>query len=514
MPFLVNVVTVALGLVITMAAFIYFRFKGGTVAEAAAYGLMAMLMIVSWIAQVLLVCGLQRFMLPTLLLAALPAFRILIRHRRLLWQQGLILASFSRSYTLPALVFICTGICILGFSIWNEISRGPITFKGLCPVLAQERGALFVLLQSKPLIGAVALNHIIFMADWQPLVLAPLANCWAYAAIALATYALARRYAWPLTAITATCLIISMPRLVHQNLATQSELLPAAAALLVILALFRTVENPKAEDLTMLVVAIAFSVSEGLLCYLMPLVLAALSLVVLARRHSLSLGVQSMQGHPGYVWVGLVAAVVFSQLIGIAGNLFHGLPWMGVLAPSRVVYNSDGLIGAGANMVRYLFQTVHLPVFFDDAVQFVFGWRLVDVMDLLYHRLTAAWIGGRGAAQGFHLNWAPDNPWTWYGPVGFLLVVPAMVQALWMGPRRLKTTALAMSVYWLLVALIAAWQFSNVRLLTPMFVCSGFFIAFFLPPWRIGRRGAKGLQWFSLAMVVYALLTYPGHRMF
>jgi hypothetical protein len=47
--------------------------------------------------------------------------------------------------------------------------------------------------------------------------------------------------------------------------------------------------------------------------------------------------------------------------------------------------------------------------------------------------------------------------------------------------------------------------------MTPLFVCSGFFTAFLLPPWRIGHNGCRVLQWFCLVMIVYALLTYPGH---
>ena len=514
MLFIANIAVVVFSLLITAGAFTYFRDKGGTVAEAATYGLMAMLMLFSGAAQVMIVCGLQRFLLIAMLLLAIPAVRILIHHRKLLLKQGRIAYSFGRSHPLPAIVFVCGGLCILIFTVWNEVTRGPVTFKGIYPVLAQAHGSLFTLLLTKPPAAAVGLNHIIFMADWQPMVTAPLANCCAYLAIALGTYALARRYAWPLTAITATLLIVSMPRLVHQNLATQSELLPAASALLVLLALFRTVEHPQAEDVAMLVAAISFSVSDDRLCYLLPAVLASLSLMVLARRHNLRLWIQAIKGRLGHVLITLGVALLFSQMIGVFFNLSHSLPWMGALPGSTVVFNADGIVGAGANMVRYLFQTIQLPAFVDNALQWTFGWRMVDALGMVYHQTVAAWIDGKGAAQAFQLNWAPDDAWTWFGPVGFLLVVPALVHALRLGPHRLKTTALAMLVYWMLIALIVAWKPSNVRLVTPMFVCSGFSTAFFLPPWHIGRTGCRVLQWFSLAMIVYALLTYPGHRVF
>lgn len=78
--------------------------------------------------------------------------------------------------------------------------------------------------------------------------------------------------------------------------------------------------------------------------------------------------------------------------------------------------------------------------------------------------------------------------------------------SLWRGPRRLKATALAMVAYWMLVSLVAAWQPQNVRLLTVFFVCSGFFMAFFLPPWRIRHKARLFLQAIGIIQIVYVLL--------
>jgi hypothetical protein len=512
MSVIANIAMSVFSLLIAAAAFGYFRDRGDTVAEAGAYGLMVMLMLSSWTAQILLLLGLQRFLLVAMLILTVPALKMVILRGKLLREQLRISSKFMRLHTLPAIVFVCGGTCLFAFTVWNEIARGAVTFKDLYPALAHLDGSFFALLQTSSVNAATGLNHVIFLADWQPMVAPPLANSAAYLVIALGTYALARRYAWPPTAITATLLIVSMPRLVHQNLAAQSELLPAASALLVILALFRMVEQPHREDGIMLLAAACFSVTDGRLCYLLPAVLLLLSILVLARRHNLRLWFQSLKGHWGYLATALAVVLIFSQVIAISYNLRHGLPWMGALPGKEVAFNAGGIVGAVANMARYLLQSIHLPDFMDTAAQRIFGWGLVDALDHLYRQAVATWAGERGAAEAYRLTWAPDNAWTWFGPVGFLMVIPALLQALWWGPHRLKTTALAMFVYWMLVALIVAWRLDNVRLLTPMFVCSGFFTAFFLPPWRIGRTGCRVLQWFSLAMTVYALLTYPGHN--
>lgn len=511
MSFVTNISAVLSAAIIAAAIFSFFRDREATVAEAAAYGLMLMLMVSSGIAQILLLCGLQRFLLFGMLLTAVPAAVLLIRLRDTALRQFGVVRHFVTAHPLPGILFICGGLCILFFTVWNEVTKGPISFKNIHPGLGDPYGSLFTLLQSDGPMAATGLNHTIFMADWQPLVMAPLANFCAYLAIALSTYALARRYAWPPTAITVTLLVVSMPRLVHQNLATQSELLPAASALLVIMTLFRTIERPQIEDGATLIAAVGFSVTDGRLCFLIPTVLTALCLLVLAHRHNLRLWIGVTRGHSIYWAAVLCATVVFSQVTTIAYNLRHDLCWMGALPGNDIVFNSGGIRGAVANMLRYLLQTIHMPAFVDNGLQWTFGWRPVETLESAYHLIVEGWAGTRGAAEAFRLNWAPDNPWTWFGPVGFLMVVPAMIHALRMGPHRLKTTALAMVTYWLLIALIVAWQPESVRLMTPLFVCSGFFTAFLLPPWRIGRTGCHVLQWCCLGMIVYALLTYPGH---
>ena len=121
----------------------------------------------------------------------------------------------------------------------------------------------------------------------------------------------------------------------------------------------------------------------------------------------------------------------------------------------------------------------------------------------MYRFTLQTLVGGKGAAAPFILSWTVGTKTEWFGPAGFFLILPALVYALWRGTRRLKTTALAMMVYWALVALIVAWQPSNVGLMTPLFAASGFFMAFLLPPWRIGRKGLLLLQLAGVMMVVY-----------
>ena len=104
----------------------------------------------------------------------------------------------------------------------------------------------------------------------------------------------------------------------------------------------------------------------------------------------------------------------------------------------------------------------------------------------------------------FAIRWLPDETFSWFGPFGVFLIVPAVAYALWRGPRRIKAVALAMVVYGYMVALVPAWSPGNARFFTTFFVCGGFCMAFFLPPWRLTTMGKHVLQVLSIGLLVYA----------
>lgn len=502
---LANAAEIGFAFLVSTAAFAIYRNKGQTLAEAGSYGLLTMLMLQSWLAQVLLYVGGQHLLVWAQLLLLPGAAGIAGRHGRLLRRQLPILLRFAKTHWLAA------GSMLLG---WTYLAahwwwRAGIAHQALTPYgrgFLACSGSILTARPPEPPHVLTVLNHAILLSPWQSAAAPAIANLGAYMCIGLATYALARRYAWPPTAITVSLLVISMPRLAHQSLVVYSELLPAAAALTAILALYRAVEQPQARDMTMLAAAVAFSVGGGRLCYVLPLVLAAMSLLVLARRHDIRLLLQAVRGRPLSLLASVAMILVFSQAAVIAANLYAGRPWIGELAPDAIRFNDDGLVGAGANMVRYLLQSIYLPKFIDNLTRWAFGFSGLAGLKLFYQWAVASLVDGRGAAAAFELSWTTGLGGGWFGPVGFLLVLPALGKSLWRGPSRLKTTAQALAAYWVLISLIAAWQPTNVRLMTAFFVCCGFCMAFFLPPWHLGRKGRLTLQLLGVLMLIVDML--------
>jgi hypothetical protein len=131
---------------------------------------------------------------------------------------------------------------------------------------------------------------------------------------------------------------------------------------------------------------------------------------------------------------------------------------------------------------------------------------LLDFLEKIYFRVAAPLVTPGSSALTFDFSWYRVEGLAWFGPLAFFLVQPAVVVALIRGPRRLKAVALALAVYVYLVCLIPGWHPGNVCFFSFFYALAGFFTAFILPPWRLGRRANRGLQIFCLLVLVHSCL--------
>lgn len=485
--------------------FVHFRRQGCTLSESAAYGCMAFLMSQAWMGQVAFMAGATRYYAIFLLLAALACLKTAGRMPAVFSVHVRAVIGFVRRYPLASAgLLTCWGYTALA-SVWPTPRLYGAVLENLAPLWRPD-GNLFTLGRHGPDAALPVLNHLVFTASWQPPLAIVLANLAAYLAIGFCTYALCRRYAWPHMAITVTLLVVSMTRLVHQGMTAPSELLPAAASLTAILALYRSVEQPRLLDFVMLAGTIGYSVAGGRLCYLMPAVLLGLSAVLLMRQHGLRPWRRDAGVRVGGALAVAAILIVFSQAGPVGANLAAGRPWIGVAPWDRVSFNEDGLGGAVANMARYFVLSIDLPESLDRGCRWLFGAGPLAGIKRLYSGTVAVALGRQGAAAVFDWSWTAPYRYVWFGPMGFLMVIPSVVIAFWRGPHRLKSTALALSAYWILVCLIAAWRPENVELMTRFFVCSGFLMAFALPPWRLRRNGRLLLQLLGIMIMAHAIL--------
>jgi hypothetical protein len=502
--------------ILSLGSFTFFRCCGNTLAESCAYGLITTLMALSLVFQSAFLVHLPAASLVIEALLVLLAVAFILRRRSDLHLAVRAAGSLCRQHPLAC--------CTLGL-VWAYlllqavlVPPDPMYWQPLVRVLdvAHHRalfpyavGARTGVLQAEPSVANVLILPHLFLRCRSDVGIG-LLGFTAYLSIGFSIYALSRRYAWPSTALTVALIAISLPRVVFLATSPGYDIIPTAVALFCLLAVFRTVETPNARDLYLFLLGILFMISPATLQLAFPIIMVLLAGLLLFRRHGVATWWHLVAARPWALPPLAVPVIIFSPLPPLLHDLLveggrdiHTVP--------AGFYNTDGLQGAAANAVRYLLQSIDLTQPVDSLLNWSVGFSSSGLLQKTYDTLLASIFDGRGAAAAFHISRAADAQTAWFGPFAFILVVPAVAYAVRRAPRRLKAVAVALVGYVFLVFLIPAWRSVNVRFFDVFFLCGSVCTAFFLPPWRVNRRGRRLLTAISAALLVYAA-AFNEHR--
>jgi len=463
---------------VACAAVLAFHRSGRSLAEAGAFGLAATTLAFAACVQINRATGLTW---PGLVVQTLGA----VAGTGVIWGQK---AGFPR--------------------IWDGVvsfARGfPLPFAAVAVAWAMRAWAATsgARLIGHPLaVKAVATQPSVALAVASPLVaMGPTDDClalfafMAYGTIGLATYALSRRHAWPPTAVTAVLVVVSMPRLAHPQLHSAGETIMAAVAIVVLVAVYRALEQPRIDDLLAILMGIALIWSNRPLGWVLPAILAALALMMLVRRHGAAHLGHMIGSHRWWVAAALVVGLLVSPALTGTNDVFVRADGPSVTA------NDHGLSGAPDNLARALVMAAGLGLPQNPGARAI-GLRWQTALEGFYARQLAPLTQKQDGREGLGLGGRYG-----FGPLALLVVLPAIGYALAVGPRRLRALATALAGYFYLIVLIPAWEGTTVCLLTPLMVLSGAIVAFFLPPWRLTRTGRRGLQLVCLLLLVFGLM--------
>ena len=493
-----------------LGAFALFRRWGNSVSEACAYALIIPLMLLSAIFQLAFLAGIP--WLAMAVEAGLTAAAVFVIYR--------LRAGVGEALTAGRVLIAAhpvSGICAAALVLYLLLSGfllppQPLHWPSLTTVLSlQNKGSVTAALSSAlpaaagaplPPLNAVILPHL-FLRFHTDLGIG-LFGFMAFLSIGFSTYALARRYAWPPTAFTVALMVVAMPRVALLATSPALELLPAAVALFCLLAVYRAIEHPNRRDLCLLICGLLFTISGSPMDAAFPAVMIPLSALLLFRRHGFITWWNLLISRLWLLPLAMAAFVLFSQLwLAMLNHAHHG-QWFVSAEPIPFFFNADGIQGALANLARYLFSSAHFTRPFDLICSWTFGFTVSGALQQVYDGILAPLLGNLGASAPFAIRWLPDQRVAWFGPLGFLLVMPAVVFAAIRAPRRLKAIAVGLVGYFFLMVLIAAWCPANVRFFTLFFVCSGFTLALFLPPWYVSPAGRRRLQEISILLLLYA----------
>ncbi len=324
----------------------------------------------------------------------------------------------------------------------------------------------------------------------------------AHLAVGFSTYALARRYAWPPMALTVTLMVLSMPRLVFLSLWPSAELVSTAAVAFSMVLIYRLLEQHQTGDLHFFLLCSLFSIYANPMSIALVPVMGLLLVVVMIRRHGWLLWRELLAAQPLLTVLTLLPAIGLAQVPAFAWNLAHDQPLVG----TAIAFDTDGILGAAVNLVRYLFISVDPTEPVQRMLMWLVGLDLRGLVTGIYNSLVLPVFGRAGAAGAFDLIFSGSEGMG-FGPFALLLVVPSMVYALVRGPRRLKAVSVAWTGYLYLAALVVAWHPGSLAVLSPLYAANGFFVAFALPPWRLRRRGMRLLQTAFALLLAWSIVT-------
>lgn len=466
-----------------VAAFPFFRMNGNTLSEAASYAVISVFMLLSFIRQITFISGISILSAGMEAILFIASIILIVKHRS---HMSSIFNRLKKFESADPVVAVFLGICLLymmGLVCFGFSQQGE---NELANIILSMKDGLFLCGSTSDASPVPAVNHLILFVsffEFNTYSSAGVFSFLAYLSIGFSTYALSRRYAWAPTAFTTAILVMSMPRLIVQAISPGTEIISIAVVLFCVLALYRCVELPNSTDFVLLILGIFFSLSEHISSMIFAPILFVLSWIVLSRRHGFLL-LKSILRKKRYAAFVVIPGVVFSQcwLFGY----YHFYKISGSVIGSTS-FNTDGIQGAAANFIRYLFESfygaVRMDIFFDPVSK----WDMAQLLEPMYDGLIRPLLGDSGSAGVFALSGMSNDLFS-FGPAGFFLVFPAMLYAVLKGARRLKAVAISLFVYFYLIALIIAWAPDNIKFLGNFYVCSGFSIAFFLPPWRLTKR--------------------------
>ncbi|MCH2170400.1 glycosyltransferase family 39 protein [Myxococcota bacterium] len=499
-------------LLLSAGALVWVQRAGGSRLDALALCVPLSLGALSCLYQAAFLVQLPQLSFPVEVLLAAFALRAVVRDRVIFGELGRATKATLLRHPLVWGAIVLVGACLALQAICLEpIGRDALSYHLPRVLLFQQESSLFPAEFSKydlvvKTLGADILSHIVlrFYED-QGAAFLPLL---AYVAIICGGYAMARRHASEANAALAALVIAGMPQLVHQSAVFKSNVFAAMVGVAVLLLGHRLVEGPRTRDVLALVFMMAFGVATR------P------NFVAFAAAFGVCFGVLAWRRRgdldwrpvfQGQTWAFLawvIPVVILSQVWLFVHNYWT---WGGYAGPSGFVEfhrNHEGLMGAAANLVRYAFQSLHLLAPADWVSQAWTGHTISESLESIYDAWWQPLFGDIAISatfRRFHLNWMPRQAVSWYGPLGFALVLPSLFYAAWRGTPLLRATSLVLMGYGLAFSYVVTWFPYNARMLSPVFAGALPCVAFALDRIALGGWGRRILTGLAVLILLWSI---------
>ena len=349
-------------------------------------------------------------------------------------------------------------------------------------LLMKDEGTLFLnnytsLRQVNLSLGYDIMNFLFlrFNSDWFLAIFSMLC----YAVIIFGTYALVSKFDsidrtirnnLKLSLIT-SIVISSLIELVLQATSTKNDIGTAAVAVVCFLAGYNFLYESDRLSLKILITSLLIGVSFKGYFVLFALPFSLFILYYSLKRFSLKLLLSYIKMN--YLFYLLPFAIFIFFSLFVANNYINYGGFVGNPKYFNRYMNHDGLEGAAINACRYVIQGMEYPTFLG-------GNFLKKAHDTFLKKKASI-----GSLEIFIKemplgNIVADEDTSWYGPLGFLLIIPAIIYSLFKGSGYVRLTALSLVSFYLLICYSVAWNPYAGRLFSLFYAASGLNVAFLL----------------------------------
>ena len=502
-----------LGLLIIGSVLLFHRW-GYSRAQALSLAIIVTLLIFSLIFQITFLLGVPGLSFPVEGVLVIGALVMIFRERHRLSDICTSLLRFIHCHQIMSIVVVlCVAYLGLQAFLLPEGNYDSMRYNLTRVLLFQQDRSMYLtniteFPQAVFPVGGDILSHL-FLRYYTDYGLATI-RFLAFLSIGFGSYALSRNRASARIAWTVMLIVISFPLLVRQATGTKPDILATSVVVMCLLCAERLLNRPNLRDGLMIVLGLGFgmSIKTTFLAFLIPFALVFAYLFL--KRYGVEAIFRIFKKN--WLWVIIIvpAVLVFSQLWLFLHNYNHWGHWAG---PTEFVShhkNQDGLWGAVANLLRYGMQSMHLMTPTDVLSEWLSGEKISDLLEKVYEQVLYPVIGDSGAAWPHNIvpltlsdwNWGDGENGAWFGPFGFLLVIPALVYAIASGSAYLRMVSIVMVVYAVVLSWQVSWMPWNCRFFGPVFVGASGCLGFCLARWQT-RRSLQTMQIVALSILVY-----------
>ncbi|MFB2891511.1 hypothetical protein ACE1CI_01055 [Aerosakkonemataceae cyanobacterium BLCC-F50] len=319
-----------------------------------------------------------------------------------------------------------------------------------------------------------------------------------YLSVVFGTYALSRRYTSTEVSLTATLVILSLPELVYQATSTKNDIVACAMAVFCFLTVHRLLECLNITDLVIFILGLFWGISVKTTWIGFGVPFCILFSILLLQKYPFRDGKHLIFSNWRILIPFGVPVLIFSQFWLFIHNIYVWGSWSGTREFNELTKQTDGLTGALANIVRYIFHSIDVLEIGNAIARRLIGLSFTEFLQKIYDSFIYPVFGNAATNDTFgpfRLSWWSHEDMAWFGPFGFLIVIPAILYSTIKGQKFLRASSLTLLTYVFILCYTLTWTPFHNRYLSIFFGASGGCVAYFI-------------QIFSKKMILLILVKY------